>query len=219
MRHYRGWDIWFWLREMGDLDETADTVQPAALRPRSLTVTGANGGEHLDLAVLDQLGVSLAGRLESADGMRAIFAHDLDPNVADAERRMTRLLDRIDAHIAARHGEWPHDPERAAPVKLAPGPASLDLGASGITSVIWASGYRRLYPWLHVDVLDGAGEIVHDRGITDVDGLYVLGLNFQYRRSSHFIGGVGRDAAFLAAHIGGRARPDARWRVAVATSA
>ncbi|MGH3459834.1 MAG: hypothetical protein ACRDP9_00020, partial [Kribbellaceae bacterium] len=41
------------------------------------------------------------------------------------------------------------------------------------------------------------------RGRTPVPGLYVLGQRFQHRRSSHFIGGVGRDAAYVAGHIAG----------------
>ena len=68
---------------------------------------------------------------------------------------------------------------------------------------MWATGYRRAYDWLHVPVLDERGEIRQRRGITPVPGLYVLGQRFQYRRNSNFIGGVGRDAAFVADHIAG----------------
>ena len=50
-------------------------------------------------------------------------------------------------------------------------------------------------------VLDGDGELEHRRGITDVPGLYALGLKFQHRKSSHQISGVSRDARFIAAHI------------------
>jgi putative flavoprotein involved in K+ transport len=46
---------------------------------------------------------------------------------------------------------------------------------------------------------------VHRRGITDVPGLYVVGLPFLSRRASSFIFGVERDAARLAAHIAARA--------------
>ena len=56
------------------------------------------------------------------------------------------------------------------------------------------------------------GEIAHHRGVTDVPGLYALGLRFQHRRSSHFIVGVGEDARFLATQILARsadARPAA----------
>jgi putative flavoprotein involved in K+ transport len=190
VRRYRGRDIWWWLRELGDLEQRRE---PDAPRPRSLTVTGANGGEQLDLAVLDALGVELTGRLERFDGLTAHFADDLPADVADAERRLTRVLERIDE----RFPEWPHEADRPAPVALPPAAASL--GLAGIETVIWATGYTRSYPWLHADVFDGAGEIVQRDGVTPLPGLYILGRNFQSRRSSHFIGGVGRDAAFIAA--------------------
>jgi len=204
MRHYRGRDIFHWLRELGDLDRTIDEVpDPAASkRTPSLPLSGANGGEQLDLAVLHELGVTIAGRLERFDGSRAVFSRDLQATVGDAERRMHRVLDRIDDHIEqARGGCWPYERDRVADVALPPGPSSLDLAATGISTVIWATGYRRTYPWLHVPVLDREGEIVHRRGNTPVDGLYVLGLKFQHRRSSHFIGGVGADAAFVARNV------------------
>jgi len=198
VRRYRGRDIWCWLQALGDLDQRREDRPDDAARPRSLTVTGANGGEQLDLAVLDRLGVTLTGRLERFDGRVARFADDLAANVGDAERRLQRVLDRIDAHDP----EWPHEPDRPAPVSLADAPTAVDLADEGVETVIWATGYRRRYPWLDVDVLDESGEIEQRDGITRVPGLYVLGRNFQSRRSSHFIGGVGRDAAFLAALLG-----------------
>ncbi|MGD8320060.1 MAG: pyridine nucleotide-disulfide oxidoreductase, partial [Gemmatimonadota bacterium] len=88
-----------------------------------------------------------------------------------------------------------------APVPLVEGPTSLDLEASGIRSVLWATGFRRSYPWLHVPVLDARGEIVHTGGITSAPGLYVLGLNFMRRRSSSFLAGVAKDAEELARHL------------------
>jgi putative flavoprotein involved in K+ transport len=53
-------------------------------------------------------------------------------------------------------------------------------------------------------VLDDHGEIRQRRGCTPVAGLYVLGQRFQHYRNSSFIGGVGRDAAFVADQIAGR---------------
>ena len=70
-----------------------------------------------------------------------------------------------------------------------------------IHTVIWATGYRRAYPWLHVPVFDAHGEITHTGGITPEAGLYVLGLNFQRRRNSSVIDGVGHDARAIAEEI------------------
>jgi putative flavoprotein involved in K+ transport len=70
-----------------------------------------------------------------------------------------------------------------------------------VNTVLWATGYRREYPWLHIPVLDAKGEIIHRGGVTPHPGLYVLGLQFMRRRNSAFLDGVGADAADLTAHI------------------
>src|SRR5690606_6156892 len=82
---------------------------------------------------------------------------------------------------------------------------SLDLAAAGVRSVVWATGYRRRYPWLQLPILDRRGEIRQRRGVTPVAGAYVLGQRFQHYRNSNFIDGVGRDATHLADHIVARA--------------
>ena len=147
------------------------------------------------------LGVSITGRLEGFDGNRALFADDLEENVAKADRRLRKLLGRIDEDPLARGTTA----EVLEPVRLALGPSSLDTRELG--AIVWATGYRRSYSWLRVPrVLDGEGELIQRRGATPVRGLYVIGLSFQYRRNSHFIGGVGRDAEAIAHMIVSEAR-------------
>jgi putative flavoprotein involved in K+ transport len=205
VRSYRGRDIFRWLAEIGDLDETIDEVRdPAAARQASsFSVSGARGGEQLDLRVLQNAGVLLAGRLEDFDDRRASFGASLETDIAAAERRMRRLLARIDDHVVHRYrpAEIPAaDP--IPPVVAPPGRPALDLAALGVGTIVWATGYRRAYPWLQVpDALDPHGEVIQHHGISRVPGLYSLGLRFQHRRKSHFIGGVGDDASFLAARI------------------
>jgi putative flavoprotein involved in K+ transport len=109
---------------------------------------------------------------------------------------MRELLGKIDRHVGEAPGA-----ERVPPLALPSGPNSLDLDANRIATVIWATGYRRAYPWLHVPAVGPDGELVHRRGVTPVPGLYALGLRWQHRRSSHMIAGVGRDAAFLAERL------------------
>ncbi|MGE5273591.1 MAG: flavin-containing monooxygenase [Verrucomicrobiota bacterium] len=202
-RRYRGRDVWSWFAETGRLDQTLEDVpheRDPASSP-SLVLSGANGGEHLDLSMLAALGVVVAGRLKGFTGRYALFADDLEPTVREADERMSRMLARIDGRVA---GSRTVDPPAAEPVPaqtLPRGPRMLDLERTNISTLIWATGYRRSYSWLNVDVLDDDGEVAHDRGVTAVPGLYALGLRFQHRRSSHFIGGVGHDACFLAARL------------------
>ena len=204
LRRYRGRDIWHWLDLLGDLERTIEECPDpaAARRTPNAALSGANGGEQLDLHVLQRLGVTLVGRLERFRGRDARFACDLEGNVSAADRRLQRLLDRIDAHVENTLPDWPHEAEPVSPVEIEPAPATIDLTARHITTAIWASGYRRDYSWLHAPALDSSGELVHRHGITEIRGLYVLGLKFQRRRASHIIGRVGADAAFLARRIG-----------------
>lgn len=218
LRRYRGKDIWHWIERLGDLEQTIDEMpdRDVARRALSFGLSGRNDGENLDLSRLSALGITVTGRLEGWDGATARFSDNLEIDIADSELRMHRLLDRIDDHIDTQPNGASCVPARepVPPIALPAPPCSLDLGSERITSVIWATGYRRTYPWLHVPVLDSAGEIEHRYGITPVAGLYVLGLRFQRRRASHFIGGVGTDAAYLAEHLTtcGQQRPSTASR-------
>lgn len=71
-----------------------------------------------------------------------------------------------------------------------------------VANVIWSTGYMPDYQWIHLPIFSAAGRPIHTRGIIESQpGLYFLGLPFQYTLSSSFIGGVGRDAEYIAEHI------------------
>jgi putative flavoprotein involved in K+ transport len=71
-----------------------------------------------------------------------------------------------------------------------------------VDALIWATGYRPDYAWIELPVLDPDGRVLHRRGVTDVPGLYLLGLTWQHTRGSALIGWVKDDAAFIAEQIG-----------------
>jgi len=50
------------------------------------------------------------------------------------------------------------------------------------------------------------GQVVHRRGVTEVSGLYFLGLSWQHTRGSALLGFVNDDAAHLADRIATRHR-------------
>lgn len=70
-----------------------------------------------------------------------------------------------------------------------------------VRAIVWATGFTHDYRWVDVPVLDARGAPVHRRGVTEAPGLYFLGLKWQYRNGSSLLGGVGRDAEFIASHI------------------
>ena len=176
-----------------------------ARREPSTQLVGRPDRRSLDLTTLQGDGVRLVGRLVGLDGPRAGFASDLAATTAAADARMHRVLRDIDRHIDANGLSGEVLPARHHPgVTTTDAVTELDLRAAGIRSVVWATGHRRSYGWLRLPVLDEHGEIRQRRGRTPVAGLYVLGQRFQHYRSSNFIGGVGRDAAFVADQIAGR---------------
>jgi putative flavoprotein involved in K+ transport len=73
-----------------------------------------------------------------------------------------------------------------------------------VDAVIWATGYRPDYSWIELPVLDDDGRLRHRRGVTDVPGLYFLGLTWQHTRGSALLGWVKDDAEFIAERIAAR---------------
>jgi putative flavoprotein involved in K+ transport len=76
-----------------------------------------------------------------------------------------------------------------------------DGSSTAVDAVIWATGYRSDYSWLHVPGVVVDGQVRSDAGVTDVPGLYFLGLPWQTCRGSALLGFVGADAAALAARM------------------
>jgi putative flavoprotein involved in K+ transport len=71
-----------------------------------------------------------------------------------------------------------------------------------VDAVVWATGFRPDYSWIELPVVDPEGRALHRRGVTDVPGLYFLGLTWQNTRGSALLGWVKDDAEFLAGRIG-----------------
>jgi putative flavoprotein involved in K+ transport len=156
----------------------------------------------LDLGILQARGVRLLGTAVDADLSRIGFCDDLAATVARSDAKLTRLLTRIESFVTRAGLETEvGDPEPIPPVSPEPAPTGLDLRREGITTVLWATGFRRRYDWLRVPVLDARGELRQTGGVTDSPGLYAIGLRFMRRRNSSFIDGVGADAFELSAHI------------------
>jgi putative flavoprotein involved in K+ transport len=71
-----------------------------------------------------------------------------------------------------------------------------------VANVIWCTGFRKDFSWIHLPVFDEAGEPKHVRGVVAKEpGLYFVGLIFLYAAVSDVLPGVGRDAEHIAKHI------------------
>lgn len=212
-RTHRGIDSMWWLDQMGVFDKSIDDMRDPDAAPMtpSLQIVGSSPPRDVNLPALQAAGIELVGRVKSIDGTRIGLADDLATTTAKSDASLQHLLGRIDQYIEANGFETEVreavELERVDPSGAA---TSLDLGTAGISTVIWATGYGRSYPWLNVPVLDERSEIIHRKGVTPVDGIYVLGLNFLSQRNSNFIDGVRHDAERLAALITADAGTSAR---------
>ena len=216
-RRYRGRDLIWWLTELG-LDQTP--VEKRGPDKSLPLITGAYGGHTIDFRHFARQGMTLLGRVAAARQGALELAPDLAESLAFGDAAHTAFLDMADAYVA-RHGlDMPQEPAaravQADPPCLVEPLRCLDLKGAGIGAVIWATGYDCDFSWLDVPVLDARGEPVHRGGITDVPGLYFIGLQWLSKMNSSFLAGVGDDAARLADHIARRASscaPDGLSRV------
>jgi putative flavoprotein involved in K+ transport len=203
-RTYQGRDIMFWLDRIGRLDERYDEVDDLvrARRVPSPQLVGTPDRADLDLNALTARGAELVGRLAAVRDGRALFSGSLRNVCNLADLKLARLLDTIDAW-AAQEGLDGDGIVRSEPTRVPDRPRlAIDLVADGFETVLWATGYRADYSWLHVPVLDRKGELRHDGGVVrDAPGLYRIGLNFLRRRKSTFIHGAEDDVTDLVEHL------------------
>ena len=203
-RTYRGRDIQWWMDAIGAMDVRYDTIEDIE-RARHLPspqLVGTAERVTIDLNSLHKTGVELVGRLVGLNDGKAHFSGSLANFCALADLKMNRLLASIDEWVRSNgfDDRFPA-PQRYQPTTVDP-QTRLSLNLSdGISTVIWATGYRADYSWLDVPVLDRKGRIRHDGGMVPAPGMYVMGLPFMRRRKSSFIDGAGDDAADLAAHL------------------
>jgi putative flavoprotein involved in K+ transport len=204
-RRYRGRDLFRWLADIG-IDQTPVELRgPTRLLP---VISGADGGHTIDFRRFAADGVTLLGRVAAVrDGVIAI-APDLAESIANGDAAYAMFLGVVDDFVRTRGLDCPDDPAARAPW---PDPPclieplrQLDLGAADINAVIWATGYGLDLGWIEIPVLDANGEPRHRHGVSEVPGLYFLGLQWLSKMKSSFLSGVGDDAADLADHIADR---------------
>jgi putative flavoprotein involved in K+ transport len=192
---------------------SADYRNPQALSDgRVLVVGGGNSGFQIaeELAATRQVDLSIATRypmLPQRLGGRDLFwwLTRLGLLRVTVTSRPGRRMSRRDFVIGTNRRRLEGKGVRFRPrlvdaegrtVRFADHSLLEDVGV-----VVWATGYRPDYSWLHIPGLVREGHVVHQRGVTEVPGLYFLGLSWQHTRGSALLGFVNDDAAYLADRI------------------
>jgi putative flavoprotein involved in K+ transport len=203
-RKYRGRDTTDWLYDAGHYDITIDS-HPDPVKAMTQTnhyMSGRDGGKEIDLRKWHVAhGVELYGSLSGMEGKMLKFLPDLRKNLDDADRSYVGIRNQIDAYIAR---EGIDAPEESAFEKVwEPEIERTDLNAreAGITSVLWAIGFRPDYDWIDVDVFDARGKPVFRRGVSEVKGMHFIGLGWLNTWGSGRFLGIEEDSRYLAEQI------------------
>jgi len=220
-RFYRGKDVVDWLAEMGYYEMPVEK-HPLKEGVRDNTnhyVTGRDGGRDIDLRKFALEGMELFGLLEDFDGRCLRFAADLAANLDHADGIYNGINASIDKFIEKAGIDAPPGSVYEPVWTPAEERTSLDLAASGITSVLWCIGYAPDFGWVDLPVFNGRGQPSHVRGVTDLPGLYFLGLPWLHTWGSGRFSGVARDARYLAERIQAAVDAGAHERESAAVSA
>jgi putative flavoprotein involved in K+ transport len=202
-RCFRGRDVYWWLERMGRFAQTIDTF-PGRRWPPSTVVTGVNGGYDVNVRQMAADGVRVLGRVVGASDGALAIARDANEVLDEADAAFSDYVAAA-REFAAANPDVPLAEEE--PTGIAELPAavaeveSFDLRRENVATIIWATGYHSDYAWLRIPVFDARGRPLQQRGVTQVPGLYFLGLHWMHTFKSGLFSGVGSDAQYLAGHM------------------
>jgi putative flavoprotein involved in K+ transport len=202
-RRYRGKDITRWLEEIGFADRTVDKFpSPKVKFAGSAHGTGKDGGHTINLHQFARDGVVLLGHIQSVQEDRIVLAPDLKDNLANTDKLEAEFIKEIDNYIEKSGLDVPKEtlPELRDGYE-ADEILELDLESAGITSVIWATGYKFDFSLVKFPIFDEDGYPLQKRGVTEYPGLYFIGLPLLHTIKSGLLSGVGDDAAHVASAI------------------
>jgi putative flavoprotein involved in K+ transport len=200
-RRYRGHDLLWWFLAMGKMDTTIDSL-PSRRLPPPILFTGVDGGHDISLRHLAADGVHLLGGFRGIEDGKLMFLDNLDAIIDGADKSLEEFKRAADGYVQTANLKLPEDSGQAHRTALAPllsgFSGELDWRARNVRTVIWCTGYRGDFDWVHLPVFDDHGVPRQRRGVTDCPGAYFLGLHWMYKQKSSALFGVGEDAAYLA---------------------
>lgn len=205
-RRYRGKDITWWSEKIGFADRTVDQLpSPRAKFQGNPHATGKDGGHTINLHQFARDGVVLLGHIRSVKGQEIGLAEDLKENLAKGDKQEADFVKEIDSYIEKNGLDVPEErlPELRDGYE-AEVITELDLESAGVSTVIWATGYKFDFSMVKLPVLDEDGYPIQKRGVSEYPGLYFIGLPFLHTIKSGLLAGVGDDAAHVVSTIARR---------------
>ncbi len=185
-----------------------------------LVVGGGNTGFQIAAELAQSRELHLAVGARQTPLPQRIFGRDLFRYLAATGLMSKTVTSRLGQRLKDREtliGSSPRSARRQG-IRMRPrataahGTTVTFADGSEVTvdAVVWATGFRLDHSFVELPVFDERGQLKHERGVTDVSGLYFLGLPWQHTRGSALLGWVKDDAQFVAQRIGASARPKPR---------
>jgi putative flavoprotein involved in K+ transport len=202
-------------------DLSADVVQLHSSRYRSpaelphgvvLVVGGGNTGFQIahELAATREVHLSVGTRQTPLP--QRLFGQDLFRYLEATGLMRKTVTSRIGRRMKDRETLIGSTPRRARRRGIRMRPRAIaaqdrsvrftDGSEVIVGTVLWATGFRLDHSLVALPVFDQRGRVEHARGVTEVGGLYFLGLPWQHTRGSALLGWVKDDAEFVAQRIG-----------------
>jgi putative flavoprotein involved in K+ transport len=199
---------------------SSDYRSPSDLPPgAALVVGGGNTGYQIAAELAQSREVHLAVGARQTPLPQRLLGRDLFRYLEATGLMDKTVTSRIGQRLKDRETLIGSSPRRARRrgIKLRPratgaqGSTVTFADGSDVTvdAVVWATGFRLDHSFVELPVFDARGQVKHQRGVTELPGLYFLGLPWQHTRGSALLGWVKDDAEFIAQRIGGFARSHA----------
>jgi putative flavoprotein involved in K+ transport len=198
---------------------------PSQLRDGDVLVVGAgNSGAEIALEVANERRTWLAGnstghvpfRIEGFFGryvgvplVMFAFRHLLSLNTPIGRKLRPKMRHHGGPLVRTKPGDLASVGVERVPrvVGVCDGlPALEDGRALEAANVIWCTGFGPDFSWIVLPAFQEDGYPREERGVVpSIPGLFFVGLAFQRAASSTLIGGVGRDAEYIARQVAARA--------------
>ncbi|MBE9077310.1 MSMEG_0569 family flavin-dependent oxidoreductase [Romeria aff. gracilis LEGE 07310] len=207
-RRYRGKDVVDWLDQMGYYDIPIDEhPQKETVRHKTNHyLTGRDGGHEIDLRQFALEGMQLYGRLDNISSGHLEFQNNLKENLDHADEVAESIKQTIDEFIAKNQLQAPTEPPYEPVWQPESEIPKLNCERAQIGAVIWSIGYGIDFSWIDIPIFNGDGYPGHHRGVTNVQGLYFLGLPWLYTWGSGRFSGIAQDASYLCDQIAQQAK-------------
>ena len=207
-RRYRGQDIFHWMDLIGFFEQKPEDLPDLQmLKSKQPQISGVGKrGKSVSLQALAKKGVVILGKVNNVNENQFDFQLNAAEHVKFGDALSKNIKDMVDEYIKKTQTEAP--PVEFDPVDLPDEKAacisnlsSLNLKENNITSVIWATGFAGDFSYLKLPVLNSDGTLKYKNGISEIEGLYFLGLPWLRKRKSGIVFGIDEDAKFISEKI------------------